>query len=374
MNPEAWKTSKVDGKNYLFPRSRGNFDMPIAHVRGDWLDKLGMKVPTTVDDFAAYLKAAVRQDLGGNGTVGATNLFMDYLPGAFGPGSHTPVSPPGSSTGILPPELTESYAKALEYWHNLYAQGLVSKEYAILKGGEQEDMFVSGKSAYYTKNIWHRKRMDNELKAKTGNSNAYSALVLDLKGPDGYAFWYDRGYAGGLLVSSKVSQEKLERIVAYFDKTADPANYNLLCFGIEGTDFNMVDGFPQLTDVGKKRVPGNAIQYPFCLATATFQKVDSPLADASYNLATRKMTTDALDPVFARYPNPNHLSILQSESWATLWSQKKDEFDAFEADVVTGSKTVDQFRAYQRSLMKEPLAVKAFGELQKSFDGFGFKK
>ena len=44
VNPGAWLTSKVDGKNYLFPRSRGNYDMPIAHVRGDWLDALGMEL------------------------------------------------------------------------------------------------------------------------------------------------------------------------------------------------------------------------------------------------------------------------------------------------------------------------------------------
>lgn len=343
INPGAWQTSKVDGKNYLFPRSRGSYDMPLAFLRGDWLDATGMEVPTTLDEFVAYLRGAVRNDMGEKGTIGATNLFMGFLQSAFGPGSTTPVRPEGATTGIVPPRLTESYALALEFWQGLYAEGLVSREYAVLGQNDQEDLFVTGKSAYYTRNIWHRRRMDNILQDSHG-PDAYAALLSTLEGPDGHAFQYDRGYAGGLVVSSRVSDSKLERIVAHFDRTSDTANFHMLSFGIEGRDFNMVEGFPQFTDEGRRNVPGNAIEYPFVLATYTYQKVDSPLADAAYNLATREMTSRALDPVFAQYPNPHHLDILQSSSWATFWARMQDEFAAVEAEVVTGRRTIDQFR------------------------------
>jgi hypothetical protein len=135
----------------------------------------------------------------------------------------------------------------------------------------------------------------------------------------------------------------------------------------------MVDGFPALTEQGKKEI-SLAITYPFTYATQTYAKVDSPLADAKYNLETRKLTNDGLDAVYAKYANPLSLEILQSNSWNTFWSQRKDEFAAFETAVISGKKTVAEFRAYQKTLLGDPNVVKSFDELQKSYDDFGFKK
>lgn len=374
INPDAWNTSKVDGKMFLFPRSRGRYDMPIAHVRGDWLDKLGMKIPTTFDEFSAYLKAVCTADLDGNGkkdTIGITGVSLQQWASAFGAGDKKIVNPAGKTTGIVNVRLTESYALMLDYLHGMYDQGLISSEYALLKGQQQEDLYVAGKSAMYQKNIWHRKRMDNELQKI--DPKAYSALMFSLKGPDGDAFNCDKGWAGGLLVSSKVGTEKLTRIVEFMNQTADPKNFNLVSFGIEGTDYTIVDGFPQLTAQGTKEI-SLALTYPFTYASQTYAKVDSPLADAKYNLATRKMTNDGLDPIYAKYANPLSLEILQSNSWASFMSQKKDEIAAFETAVITGTKTVAEFRTYQKTLLQDPNVIKSFDEFQKNFDNLGLKK
>jgi putative aldouronate transport system substrate-binding protein len=175
------------------------------------------------------------------------------------------------------------------------------------------------------------------------------------------------------LVSAKVGNEKLIRIVELMNETADPANFNLISFGIEGIHHTIVDGFPKLTEQGEKEIT-NALPYPFTYATLTFAKVDSPLADVAYNLETREMTQEGLDTVAASYVNPMSLDILQSNSWATFWSQRKDEFEAFATDVITGEKSVDDFRNYQKKLREDPLVIKSFDELQKSYDDFGLPK
>ena len=371
LNPDAWNTSRVDGKNYLFPRTRGNYDIPIAHLRGDWLDKLGMEVPKTFDEYREYLRAVCNSDMDGNGqmdTIGVTNISAEMLSAAFGPGDKIIVRPEGKDTGIVNVKLTEAYALLLEYMQGMYEEGLISPEYALLNGQQQEELFISGKSAMYVKNIWHRKRMDNELKKI--DLDAYSALMFTLEGPNGIAFPYDKGYAGGLLVSAKVDEEKLVRIVQLMEETADPNNFNLICFGIEGVHYTLVEGSPKLTEQGEKEI-NTALPYPFTYATQIFAKVDSPLADVAYNMATRKMTQEGLDEVIASYVNPLSLDILQSNSWATFWSQRKDEFEAFTADVITGEKSVDDFRDYQKRLLEDPLVINSFDELQKSYDDYG---
>lgn len=52
---DALKYLTVDGKIYAVPRSRSRID-PGIKIRKDWLDKLSIPVPKTLDEYAAALK------------------------------------------------------------------------------------------------------------------------------------------------------------------------------------------------------------------------------------------------------------------------------------------------------------------------------
>ncbi len=74
LNPTGWNYSKVEGKNYLVPRTRGNLDSALF-TRGDFLKKLGMQTPTTIEQFRDFMKKVVTSDLDGNGKIDTMGVF-----------------------------------------------------------------------------------------------------------------------------------------------------------------------------------------------------------------------------------------------------------------------------------------------------------
>src|SRR5690606_11229915 len=66
--PQAFSTSTIDGKRYGIPRySGGNGSDSLIWIRQDWLDKLQLDPPETIEDMEKIMDAFVHQDPDGNG-------------------------------------------------------------------------------------------------------------------------------------------------------------------------------------------------------------------------------------------------------------------------------------------------------------------
>jgi len=64
---EAWDSTNYDGKQYAVAHNTYDLNVWLTVYRKDWLDKLGMKVPETLDQMAEYWKAATFKDPDGDG-------------------------------------------------------------------------------------------------------------------------------------------------------------------------------------------------------------------------------------------------------------------------------------------------------------------
>lgn len=109
-------------------------------VRKDWLDRFGMEVPKTIDEFQAYLEEAVHGDPEGtgekSGVVGVANdgigLFVDALGGTFGFGNKGPdvgnfdLDPDTGNVRFHP--MSDGYREMLEWVTDLYSAGLVLQD------------------------------------------------------------------------------------------------------------------------------------------------------------------------------------------------------------------------------------------------------
>ena len=367
LNPAAWTNSKYKGRNYLIPNSRGQYNN-CYFLRQDLLDKYGLPLPTTIDELTAYLEAIAQED-GMVPVPSNVDSPIELVQSAFGPGNIPPVYTEDGS-GIVPFRLTESYAQSVEYMAQLYSKGLLSKEFALLNGDQTEDLMVSGKGGIYSKNAWHSYRINDEIK-KVDPQGSFEP-IFGLKGPGGTSVFYDMGYSGGLSIHSAVGDEKAQRILEFMDYTSAPENYNYFYYGIEGSHFEIVDGFPSLTEEGKK-VVNNSFYIPFTLASATYTKVNSPLAPAEYNLEMQNKV-GRVDELAQEIDGAPFLifNIINSQTWADFWAVNQVEFESFRADVITGSKTIDDFRAYQRQLMETEEIKTAMAEYKASYDEFGF--
>ncbi|MHA6484890.1 extracellular solute-binding protein [Paenibacillus sp. strain BS8-2] len=143
------------GKRYAIPALR----MSTAagsnmKIRKDWLDKLGMKAPTTLDELYTVLKAFKEKDPGG---VGSENVVPWALPAInqgmkgffFGPmwgagiasdGPHSEIyMPSGNFTdGVFHSSfVTEEGKEYFRFMNNLYKEGLISKEFVTDVNSQQ---------------------------------------------------------------------------------------------------------------------------------------------------------------------------------------------------------------------------------------------
>jgi putative aldouronate transport system substrate-binding protein len=358
LNPTGWSYSKVDGKNFLVPRTRGNLDSALF-IRGDYLKKLGVGTPKTLDEFAAVMKKIVTSDLDGNGKIDTMGVFPNegYFSSAFG--TKAPVYTKDGQ-GIVNKMLTEGYAQYVAYMRDLYTAGAIPKEFALIKGTQQEELFLAGRVSTWVKNAWHKYRAEQEVKKL--DPNASVALLPYLDGPGGFAHIWDLGYFAGQLLSSKDSKEKVEGILKFFNDSSAESEYNFVNYGMEGVHYVLKDGFPSLTDKGKQEVTAS-FNAPFIFATAEFAKTDSPLAPMSYNLQTR----EEMKVLYAKKGQINLYDVLQSDGWTAFWARVANEFASREVDAITGKITIDQFRAYQADLMKDPDVQKSFKEFADSY-------
>ena len=79
-HPE-WKKEITtdDGSIYVFPFLRTDDKLKVflgPTIRQDWLDKLGLSMPTTVDEWYNVLKAFKEQDPNGNGKADEIPLYL----------------------------------------------------------------------------------------------------------------------------------------------------------------------------------------------------------------------------------------------------------------------------------------------------------
>ncbi|THF76395.1 extracellular solute-binding protein [Cohnella fermenti] len=161
-----------DGKMYAIPSIQVQSDgVHEMWIRKDWLDKLGLEPPKTMEDLEKVAKAFVEQDPDGNGkndTIGiagqqnGSKLYANFLESTNNTFGLDPIfgayqSYPGywlkddsgnPVYGSILPETKEALGKL----RDLYAEGLIDKEIGIRKSAYEP--VVSGQAGIFFAPWW----------------------------------------------------------------------------------------------------------------------------------------------------------------------------------------------------------------------------
>lgn len=128
-NPEAIQPFQFFGETYGISISNAKY-MTIW-VRKDYMDKLGLSMPTNLDEFVEMLRAFRDGDLDGNGkndtiplTMPATLQPMDVFASYFGTRNEVYMK----DGKAVVPFRTEEYKEFMEFMKSLYDEGLIDKE------------------------------------------------------------------------------------------------------------------------------------------------------------------------------------------------------------------------------------------------------
>ncbi len=125
---------------------------PQPVIRTDWLEKLGMQPPQTVDDYTKLFQAIHDADLDGDGTKGDTLGLTAYVNTAelddifnqaFGV---TGTWMKDASGAWVNSRITDQEKAKIAYYADLAAKGLFDKEYVTNKYDVKEDKFYTGKA------------------------------------------------------------------------------------------------------------------------------------------------------------------------------------------------------------------------------------
>ncbi|MBK8082531.1 MAG: extracellular solute-binding protein [Devosia sp.] len=125
---------------------------PQPVMRKDWLDKLGLQPPTTVEEYEALFQAIHDADLDGDGTAGNTlgltgfgntNELDSIFNQAFGVTGTWMKNAEGQWVNA---RVTDAEKAKLAFYAGLAAKGLYDKEYVTNTFDVKEDKFYTGKA------------------------------------------------------------------------------------------------------------------------------------------------------------------------------------------------------------------------------------
>ncbi|UUZ96368.1 extracellular solute-binding protein [Paenibacillus sp. P25] len=130
---EAWDYMKdKDGKIWGIPRGVPAVHYPIW-VRSDWMKKLNLKMPQTIDELEAVLKAFKEQDPDGNGKADTIPMMTDlngikmaFLGGFVENGNSNWVDP--ADKKLKPVELAPGFKDFVAKMADWYQKGYIYKE------------------------------------------------------------------------------------------------------------------------------------------------------------------------------------------------------------------------------------------------------
>ncbi|MDF2961601.1 MAG: transporter substrate-binding protein [Paenibacillus sp.] len=241
ISQETFDAAKVDGKIYAIPTKAIEFSGTSLMIRQDWLDKLNLKMPTTLEELTAVLKAFKEKDPGGNGdknvplTIKGDDPFVQNLTGAFGmPNFWNPVN------GKLTPRVLDpAYKEYVTFMSDLFKQGLLDKEFGVNKDATMKEKFSSGRAGAIPLHWADVPTIADAL--KKNQPDAKMVYVPALKGASGkMGFSASAGFDRITFIpkSSKHPEDAIKWMNAKLEKDT----FRTMAIGEEGKHFTFKDG------------------------------------------------------------------------------------------------------------------------------------
>ena len=249
------KWRSADGHIYTIPTIVNVPGSQSLMVRKDWLDQLGLDVPTSWDEWVAVWRAFKENDMNGNGDT------TDEIPLAFTQGGNgesslipllncfgIPVSNDGQFCLLDDGTYTmvyehPRYPEFLEAVRGLYAEGLLDNEFATRYQAELYTVMDGGLVG--TAFTWaERARVSSETLIASGDEDALWLCVAPLVGPHGDQMTQEReAVTSRWCISTQAEADgKVEDILRLFNWNFGKEGNDLYNYGIEGVSYDVVDG------------------------------------------------------------------------------------------------------------------------------------
>ncbi len=239
LSCDNFQDLKIDGKFYFIPAPNTAFDNTI-YVRQDWLDKLGMKQPTTIEEFEEMLRAFTQDDPDGNGKndtygMAASKVFdwLSYFKIGFGcePGWSKDANGEWQLDAF-----TEPYKEYLTWMASLYQKGYLKNEFFLYEDSDAVNDFYNGKCGCM---LYNGGRTTGGITFTIAKLDA-NAVVDVLPMPDGAArggYLTNGDWWGGWSIA--YDAEEPYRLVKFLDYMYSEEGSAERLYGIKGVHYDL---------------------------------------------------------------------------------------------------------------------------------------
>ncbi len=284
---EAQPIAMIGDERFAVMKQRGTESARhLSYIRKDWLDELGMDLPTTKEELGDYLYAVKDNKLGGDDTIpwamsGRTDTEKMYL-NFVGSYVELPTDrdayiyneaymavAPGSKDGL----------KVLNTWYN---DGLINKDFAIDRA---EDVYkanvANGKVGFLLDDVTNTHSSFEVLNNALGKETFVPVQCFDL--PDGsYRLPFEYRHAMFVMIPSSTDDSKVDACMKYLNWMADPEVAVNIRYTPEHTvDANGVAIEPSEEVKNEKGYPGTCddlgimnLNFPWANDIETLSQVD----------------------------------------------------------------------------------------------------
>ncbi|NLB90740.1 MAG: extracellular solute-binding protein [Clostridiales bacterium] len=244
---EAWiPCTDKEGNIWALPRHESFTAGGVPSIRTDWLENLGMEMPTTLEELEAYFEGVKTQDVNGNGDPNDEYGYIPYFQSLFnGPlhvyylGTHGGCDEKDhylSEDGTVMPWYMHPNAWALvskgAQW---YQNGYINQDYLTMTNETANDMGALDRigmcSGWYNMGLQGTERL---VEANPDSTCAWAAIPNFTDSPGGINAWGGNAEYNGEVALSATSTDPQWALKLLNWIYESEENYMLATYGIEG--------------------------------------------------------------------------------------------------------------------------------------------
>lgn len=387
-NTEARKQIILDdGTLYMFPSLWYDETVRInagLMIRKDWLDKLNLKEPTTIDDWYTVLKAFKEKDPNGNGKADEVPFVSDKGAGfkRFSAAWGVPQTGFYQDAGKIKYSFIEpAYKDYLLTMAKWYKEGLIDKEFGAMDAKNFDAKITGEIGGAFTGSLSaHLARYMGLVTPKNPNFKLYGTTFPI--GPAGKPYSDEVGYiratnGNGVAISSQSKYQK--EAVRWLDYLYSEEGSKLIHWGIEGQSYIMENGKPKYTELVTKSPDGlpfnNAVSKycaphfglpankdPEAYKAYSFTIPEQVQAEAAWKASDKSLLVPTLAP-----------STEESAKIAAIMTEVNTYHSEMFIKFIMGQEPVENFDKYVQSIKK--MGIDEVIKIQQTaFDRFKARK
>ncbi len=349
------RANSPDGRIYYIPQVWDNM-ANMGMIRQDWLDRVGLDVPTTIEEFETVLRAFKEQDANGNGDPndeiplsGREALrWWDHLWAPFGVALIEGYPEWDMYNGELTYSAVTPNMKAAVTWiKHLYDEGLIDPEIMVnSKKIWMAKITADQVGTFFYNALWLR---DNITDARQINPDFKLSYLPALKAKGYEGFYSGRSYRRPDICIANKSEEQIINSLKLVEYVNSPEYIEHCAQGFEGYNVKVVDGKRQFTAPDlNRRAPffGTVMESPEIVNTKYLKYIDDP---------TTKYLTDQLGRILldsqSRVIAGQILPVSIYDGYPDIKSHKL--YQEYVTQIILGTKPLSDFDKFTELWYKQ---------------------